>query len=690
MKKIFICLFMLLSLLTFTSCSNTNVTSDDQAKTPLATPTLTLSGNVASWTQISGAVNYELSLDGETSNTNITTYTFNQTEPGTYKLKVRALASNDSNFTNSDYSNEVAYTVEAKAPIKEKLTAPIISLNDDVVSWEPINNASGYQIKINDDEKQLKSTSYQITESTVGTYKIQVMALAAADSNYLNSDYSNEVEYVVESVLELANTTIYLVGDSTVASFNDVTYYYPRYGYGTMLSQYLSPKAEVVNLALSGRSSKSYLVESNYQNLKSSLKENDYLLIGFGHNDEKNDDPTRFSSANGSLTEEGSFKYNLYNYYIKLAEEKSATPILVTPIVRANSKDDYTGSSAHITAYGDYRQAICELGEEVGVTVLDLTTATKNLYEEVRYDEAIKFHAWTTSNSASVDTTHLNIYGAKMVAYNLVTLLQNSNCQLKNYVKDDISAPTVADLVVNPNYQESDYKPFDATTYVPKTWTNFISPDWYGTAFGDCGGTPTSKSSGYVAEELVANEFTVGQTGTSSPKGKIASSTEGIAMIFKQVSINKNFKITAEVKVSSEVDTKQAGFGLMLRDDIYVEQSSSDKSIISNYVAAGMYTSDSATNIIYSRESTKLINSGNVVNGLYQTGDTALLEIERIGQVVNVKVTYKDVVYEETYTDFDFVAIDREYMYVGMYATRGTVAQFTNVSFAITGDAMIA
>ena len=114
MKKIFICLFMLLSLLTFTSCSNTNVTSDDQAKTPLATPALTLSGNIASWNQISGAVNYELSLDGETSNTNITTYTFNQTEPGTYKLKVRALASNDSNFTNSDYSNEVAYTVEAK------------------------------------------------------------------------------------------------------------------------------------------------------------------------------------------------------------------------------------------------------------------------------------------------------------------------------------------------------------------------------------------------------------------------------------------------------------------------------------------------------------------------------------------------------------------------------------------------
>ena len=90
--------------------------------------------------------------------------------------------------------------------------------------------------------------------------------------------------------------TIYLVGDSTVCAFED-PYYYPRYGYGTQLGGYLDEKATVVNLALSGRSSKSFITEDNYKTLKDSLKAGDYLIIGFGHNDEKSDDAARFTDA---------------------------------------------------------------------------------------------------------------------------------------------------------------------------------------------------------------------------------------------------------------------------------------------------------------------------------------------------------------------------------------------------------
>ena len=92
--------------------------------------------------------------------------------------------------------------------------------------------------------------------------------------------------------------TLYIVGDSTLSKFNDHSYYYPRYGYGTQLYNYLdTSKIDIVNLALSGRSSKSYLLEDNYKLLKESIKEGDYLLIGFGHNNEKSDDVARFTSA---------------------------------------------------------------------------------------------------------------------------------------------------------------------------------------------------------------------------------------------------------------------------------------------------------------------------------------------------------------------------------------------------------
>ena len=55
---------------------------------------------------------------------------------------------------------------------------------------------------------------------------------------------------------ELNETDLYVGGDSTLCSFEDTTYFYPRYGYGTQLSNHLDSKVTVKNLALSGRSSK--------------------------------------------------------------------------------------------------------------------------------------------------------------------------------------------------------------------------------------------------------------------------------------------------------------------------------------------------------------------------------------------------------------------------------------------------
>jgi len=485
---------------------------------------------------------------------------------------------------------------------------------------------------------------------------------------------------------DLASVDVFLVGDSTVCSFNDTSYYYPRYGYGTQMSNYLDDDATIVNLALSGRSSKSFLSESNYTTLSSGIGQGDYLVIGFGHNDEKGDDATRFTDPTLSKEDSSSFKYHLYEKYIKLAINAGATPILCTPVCRADSNDNYSGSSAHITSYGDYAQAIRDLGQETNTTVIDLTLKTKELYTELGYDKAIKYHAWTNSNSKSVDKTHLNIYGAKQVSYMFASELAKTNNSLAQYVLSGISAPTeAADLVVNPSYVEPTYSAPNLSSYNPGNNFATITSGWYGTAFGDTGGNPTNK--GFFAKETSAGVFSVGQSGSANA-GKITSGPEGIAFAFKQVSVAKNFTITADVAISTD-GVSQAGFGLMLRDDVYLNQSSTDSSIVSNYVAAGMYMASSTTHIIYSRESS-VLSAGDKTTTGYKTADTAQLKIERIGQVVNCTVIYKGTTYTKTYTDFDFVAIDNDYMYIGMYATRGTVAQFTNVDFEITGDAIAA
>ena len=238
----------------------------------------------------------------------------------------------------------------------------------------------------------------------------------------------NEKVEKVEAITSVASTKgkkIYVVGDSTFSSFSD-PYYYPRYGIGTKLQDYLNPKkVEVINLAMSGRSSKSFLTEANYKTLVQNIKKGDYLVIGFGHNDEKTEE-ARYTNPNGSKEEKGSFKNSLYENYIKVALDKKATPVLCTPIVRRAPGKAYEGSYVHITKDtpefkgGDYPKAIRELGKETGVLVVDNTAYTKELYEKLGDDGTVNFHAWLGHKPASVDNTHLNTYGASVLAYHVI------------------------------------------------------------------------------------------------------------------------------------------------------------------------------------------------------------------------------------------------------------------------------
>ncbi len=113
--------------------------------------------------------------------------------------------------------------------------------------------------------------------------------------------------------------TVWVVGDSTVCDYaatEDATHYYKRCGYGTKLSDYVAEGYTVQNLALSGRSSKSFLAEANYQTLTAGIQAGDILIIGFGHNDEKIDDAARYTAPTGDWQTEGSFAKSLYDNYV--------------------------------------------------------------------------------------------------------------------------------------------------------------------------------------------------------------------------------------------------------------------------------------------------------------------------------------------------------------------------------------
>ena len=152
----------------------------------------------------------------------------------------------------------------------------------------------------------------------------------------------------------------------------------------------------------------------------------DSLMIGFGHNDER-PELGRYTNPGGSPSVVGSFQYYLFEKYIQPAKERGAIPILVTPIVRRDLGNNYTGESGHITETvtneegtfqgGNYAKAIKQRGVGKSVTVLDLTTRTKDVYERLGAQGVKERHAWTSHREASFDNTRTNQYGAARNAW---------------------------------------------------------------------------------------------------------------------------------------------------------------------------------------------------------------------------------------------------------------------------------
>ncbi len=241
---------------------------------------------------------------------------------------------------------------------------------------------------------------------------------------------------------------VFLVGDSTMCYYDlkveDTEFLYPRNGYGMWLNKFFDNEVNIINLALSGRSSKSFLKEDNYRILCEKLGKGDYLFIAFGHNDEKYKDETRFTYGGGDINDELSFKHSLYENYIKLAQNVGAIPILVSSIVRRSPENVFTGDRVHILGevdcYGkhfpqsDYPLADLELAKELNLDFIDMTTATKNYYIKVGENETKKMHATQSFDENDTDNTHLNSYGAFVIAQIFIGELKKLDINLCKHI----------------------------------------------------------------------------------------------------------------------------------------------------------------------------------------------------------------------------------------------------------------
>ena len=368
--------------------------------------------------------------------------------------------------------------------------------------------------------------------------------------------------------------------------------------------------------------------------------------------------------------------FDLSDGYIKPAQAAGTTVILCTPIVRRTATAEWSDSNLHITKDsgdfkgGDYAQSIRNLGKELNIPVVDMTKMTKELYDTLGPDETVNLHAWTSSKATSVDNTHTNIYGGTYNAYLVTkTIKELGVAGISEHITAK-EAPVKADVLKsNPDYKEAEYS---GELKQSELWKD--AGVFKGSIFGDIGGDPNLIKDKFILEGNEDGSIHIAVNG----KGKISSTTDGIAMYYYKVPAGSNFVITANATVNSINKHNQVAFGLMARDAMYIDVN--DKSALGDYVAAGSIQQGTAN--CFKRKDGALGYGGKLENPV-EAGKTYALKIESNSD--GYACTFGDNAAISGGFDFKLTSIDADYVYVGLFVARQADVTFSDIKLVVDG-----
>ena len=220
---------------------------------------------------------------------------------------------------------------------------------------------------------------------------------------------------------------VWMIGDSTMANKQpDKT---PETGWGMVMNEFVKANVTVHNHALNGRSSKSFLDEGRWTAIYDSIQPGDYVIIQFGHNDEK---PAEKLHTDPSTT----YK-QLLKKYIDEARAKGANPIICSSIVRRH----FDGKGGLKDTHGAYITAAREIALETGTPYVDMEAKTRTLVTSLGSEKSKSLYLFCKPGEYSnrkdgvQDSTHLNRSGALQVAGLFVKEVKKQKLALKGLLK---------------------------------------------------------------------------------------------------------------------------------------------------------------------------------------------------------------------------------------------------------------
>jgi len=245
--------------------------------------------------------------------------------------------------------------------------------------------------------------------------------------------------------------SIYLIGDSTVRTgTGDGTN--GQWGWGSFLDNWFdTDRVNVVNRAIGGRSSRTYITQGYWKQQLELLNPGDVVLIQFGHNDASpiNDSSRARGVLDGigderehianKLTGEEETVYTYGEYlrtYISDIRDKGATPIICSPVPTYGEV---------IGKLDDFATWAEQVATAEGVAFLNLNEIISLKYEEAGQEQVEAYfvddRVHTTREGAQ--------FSAKMVVAALKGLQRNPVAHLISVNAEDIAPETGNDEASN-------------------------------------------------------------------------------------------------------------------------------------------------------------------------------------------------------------------------------------------------
>lgn len=237
--------------------------------------------------------------------------------------------------------------------------------------------------------------------------------------------------------------TVFIIGDSTVKNGQDKGDR-GQWGWGHFLPLWFANTITFENHAIGGRSSRSFLTEGRWDTIYNKLKQGDFVMIQFGHNDggEMNSGRARASikgidndkyedviltNVDNKQNEGKSERVYTYGHYlrqyIKQTKEKGAIPIVCSLVPRNRWEN---GKVIRDTTYAIWAE---EVAKEEGIPFVALNTMVSdeyNIWGEILVQDFF-----------SEDQTHTSLKGALLNAEIVSEGVKKlDNCQLKMYLKN--------------------------------------------------------------------------------------------------------------------------------------------------------------------------------------------------------------------------------------------------------------